>query len=151
AGLLQLGGPGSFAVLAGRDIDLGFSAGITTIGATLNTTLPGTGANISAIAGYGPGMRVDNLLSQVVDKSDDYKKALVDFISTFSPNAPAPSYDSARAQFLLMDTPTQLSFVSKVFFSELVKSGREVNKDPSLGFDRGYAAIDALFPGSRPG
>ena len=151
AGLLQLGGPGSFAVLAGRDVDLGFSAGITTIGATLNTSLPGGGADVSVIAGYGPGMHIDNLVSNVVDKSDDYKKALVAFISSLSPDAPTPSYDTARSQFLLMDTPTQLSFVSKVFFSELVKSGREVNADPKLGFDRGYAAIDALFPGSRPG
>ena len=151
-GILQLGGPGSFAVLAGRDVDLGFSAGITTIGATVNPLIPtDSGADVSVIAGYGPGLRADRLVSNIVDKSEDYKKALVRFIAGFSPDDPAPSYDTARSQFLLMDASTQLGFVSQVFFSELVKSGREVNQDPKLGFDRGYAAIDALFPGSRPG
>jgi len=72
----QLGGPGSLVVLAGRDVDLGFSAGITTVGATVNPSLPDTGADISVIAGYGPGLHADNLLTKVVDKSDDYKKAL---------------------------------------------------------------------------
>jgi hypothetical protein len=110
-----------------------------------------SGADISVIAGYGPGLRVDRFLTELVDESEDYKKALVAFIGKFSANGAAPSYDIARSQFLLMDTSTQLGFVSQVFFSELVKSGREVNKDPTLGFDRGYAAIDALFPGSRPG
>jgi hypothetical protein len=149
---IQLGGPGSLVVLAGRDVDLGFSEGITSIGATLNPALPtASGADISVIAGYRPGMRSDRFISRRVDGSDDYRKALIDYVGRLSPNAPKPSYEIARAQFLLMDTSSQLAFVSKVFFAELVKSGREVNQDPKLGFDRGYGAIDALFPGSRPG
>ena len=151
-GEIQLGGPGSLVVLAARDVDLGFSEGITSIGATLNPALPtDSGADISVIAGYGPGLRVERFLAGLVDKSQDYRNALVAFIARLSPNELAPSYESARSQFLLMDTSRQLGFISQVFFSELVKSGREVNQDPKLGFDRGYAAIDALFPGSRPG
>ncbi|MEJ1964400.1 MAG: filamentous hemagglutinin family protein [Gammaproteobacteria bacterium] len=149
---IQLGGPGSLVVVAGRDVDLGFSEGITSIGATLNPSLPtDSGADISVIAGYGPGLRIDRFMTQLVDKSADYEKALVAFIGKFSTGGSTPSYETARSQFLLMDPSTQLAFVSQVFFSELVKSGREVNLDPTLGFDRGYAAIDALFPGSRPG
>ena len=148
---IQLGGPGSLVVVAGRHVDLGFSLGITSIGATLNPALPSSGADISVIAGYGPGLRSDRFVSELVDKSDDYRKALIDYIARLAPDAPKPSYETARSQFLLMDVSTQLAFVSKVFFSELVKSGREVNQDPKLGFDRGYAAIDTLFPGSRPG
>jgi hypothetical protein len=38
-----------------------------------------------------------------------------------------------------------------VFFNELLLSGRAQNTVPGAGFTRGYAAIDALFPGSRTG
>jgi hypothetical protein len=39
--------------------------------------------------------------------------------------------------------------VLPIFFSELSLSGIEANTVPKAGFSRGYAAIDALFPGSR--
>jgi hypothetical protein len=36
-----------------------------------------------------------------------------------------------------------------VLFTELVASGKEANDTPKLGFTRGFAAIDSLFPGSQ--
>ncbi len=43
----------------------------------------------------------------------------------------------------------QRPFALDLFYGELVASGREANSDATKGFTRGYAAIDALFPGSR--
>jgi hypothetical protein len=55
----------------------------------------------------------------------------------------------AGAAFAAFSTDDQRPFILKVFFNELTLSGLEANNQPSLGFTRGYAAIDTLFPGSR--
>jgi hypothetical protein len=146
---IEVGGPGELAVVAGRDVDMGFSRGISTIGSILNTTLAGLGgADLSVVAGMGPGMNVEAFLQQVVAPSADYRDRLISTMHARQGAAPA-NFEAARAQFSSLDATEQLPYISDVFFSELVKSGREVNADPTLGFERGYAAIDALLPGSR--
>jgi len=76
-------------------------------------------SDISVIAGYGPGLRSDRFVSELVGQIRRLtKKALIDYIARLAPSAPKPSYETARSQFLLMDVSTQLAFVSKVFFSE---------------------------------
>lgn len=63
-GDIQLGGPGTLQILAGRNLDLGvgprgrngLSAGVTTIGNRRNPYLPETGAEIIAGAGIGAAM-----------------------------------------------------------------------------------------------
>lgn len=149
-GRIEVGGPGSLAVVAGRDVDLGFSKGITTIGNVVNTNLPTShGADLSVIAGAGPGTDAVRFLTEVVAPSADYRAALQAFMGVRLSTA-TPTYAQASTGFAQLDEAGQLPFLSEVFFADLVKSGREVNADPTLGFDRGYAAIDALFPGSRP-
>jgi hypothetical protein len=44
-----------------------------------------------------------------------------------------------------------LPLIDNVFFNELSLSGLAANATPKVGFSEGYAAIDALFPGSRSG
>jgi filamentous hemagglutinin len=51
---IQLGGPGRLQVLAGRNVELGFSRGIVTVGRTVTPQLPsGEGAAIDLWAGLG--------------------------------------------------------------------------------------------------
>ncbi|MBL8226202.1 MAG: filamentous hemagglutinin family protein [Chromatiales bacterium] len=51
---IELGGPGRLQVIAGRNIELGFSRGITSVGQTLNPQLPGGGgAALDVWAGLG--------------------------------------------------------------------------------------------------
>jgi filamentous hemagglutinin family protein len=51
---IELGGPGRLQVIAGRNIELGFSRGITSVGQTLNPQLPGGGgAALDIWAGLG--------------------------------------------------------------------------------------------------
>lgn len=51
---IQLGGPGRLQLLAGRNVDLGRSAGVTTLGRTLNPNLAGpSGAAVDLWAGIG--------------------------------------------------------------------------------------------------
>jgi len=102
--IVEIGGPGRVGVLAERNVDLGFSQGLTTVGNLKNPNLPtAQGADLTVVAGLGRAPDAGALSPTVVGR----------------------------------------------FFNELLLSGREANTDPKLGFSRGYAAIDQLFPGSR--
>lgn len=103
--LIALGGQGSLDILAGRNIDLGFSQGVTTVGALANPNLGplAHGADINMLAGLGQ----------------------------------SPDYTSIQTQEWA------------AFFEALNASGIEAKKPGGPGYKNGYAAIDALFPGSR--
>jgi len=52
-GTIELGGPGELQLVAGRDIDLGASDGVRTLGGLLNSALADLpGADVSALAGF---------------------------------------------------------------------------------------------------
>ena len=145
---ISLGGPGRLDITAGRTIDLGFTRGITTTGRLLNASIPDTtGADITVMAGLGTQPDYSAILSAVVLKTPEYNDQLVAYMEqlTGSPQ----SLTSALAAFRQLAPETQRPYILSVYFAELIKSGREANLNPTTGFARGYAAIDALFPGSR--
>ncbi len=154
---VQLGGPGGLEVVTGRDLNLGFGSGIVTVGDLVNPNLPTSqGANATVMVGYGTeGADLSNFLSQIVAKpvsnanySYDYEQNLVDYIESLN-GATGLTFAQAEADFTELSTAQQSGFIDQVFFDELLASGREANSEPGVGFARGYAAIDALFPGSR--
>lgn len=61
---ISIEGPGDLQVIAGRDIDLGLSAGILSVGDGLNPLLPDQGANIWALA----GMTTDASFDAYIDR-----------------------------------------------------------------------------------
>lgn len=141
------GGAGRLDILAGRNIDLGFSQGVVTTGNLRNTTLPGTaGADISMFAGLGQEADFASFIDKVIAPSDAYRTAVVDFMRQRDGLARSPT--DALAAFTALDDTAQRPLVTRLFFAELVQSGRDANL-PKGSFARGYAAIDALFPGSR--
>jgi hypothetical protein len=154
---MDIVGPGGLEVLAGRDIDFGFAAGISSYGNLRNAKLPDVGADVSVVAGLGAplgvGTGVDvgsprDFISDVVLGSSNYEQLLIDYVSKTQGNN-SLQLDAAVAAFRSLDRSQQLPLLSRVLFQELVRSGREANTDPKLGFERGFSAIDALFPGSR--
>lgn len=145
---ISLGGPGRLDIIAGRDVDLGVTFGVTTIGALGNATLPSAeGADITIMAGIGTQPDYAAFIDKIIAKSSSYSLDLVGYIKQTSGKTLA--LDAALSEFRKLAVDEQRPFIDKVFFSELVQSGREANNVPNAGFDRGYAAIDALFPGSR--
>jgi filamentous hemagglutinin family protein len=56
--------------------------------------------------------------------------------------------DAAREQFLALDAQAQQPLVTELFFDVLAVAGSANALDESQGFDAGYAAIEALFPGT---
>jgi hypothetical protein len=151
--IVQIGGPGSLMLLAGRDIDLGFSNGVTTIGNLKNSNLPSAdGASITMAAGLGDSLNnphYNGFYEQIIASSSTYQQQLVSYVESLT-GATDLSTDQADARFLGFSAEQQQELIDSVFFNELSLSGVEANKAGG-DFKRGYTAIDALFPGSRTG
>jgi hypothetical protein len=149
-GRIGLGGPGTLDLLAGRNVDLGVSQGITTEGNLLNANLPtAAGAAINLLAGLGTqGADYARFLESIIVPSPSYQAELQSYVESQS-NQTGLGFEQARTLFSSYSRQLQLPLIDGVFFNELLLSGREANAGKGLGFTRGYAAIDALFPNSR--
>ncbi|HTU66636.1 MAG TPA: filamentous hemagglutinin family protein [Steroidobacteraceae bacterium] len=145
---LEVGGPGRFDILAGRDIDLGFSQGIATTGRLRNQALPARGADVTAIAGFRQPMDAPTFIEKIIEPTSAYVELLVEYVREVSGDA-SMDRDTALAQFKLFDAALQRPLLVQVFFRELDLSGNEFTADNATAYQRGYAAIDALFHGSR--
>ncbi|NJD08039.1 MAG: hypothetical protein FIA97_16325 [Methylococcaceae bacterium] len=141
---IELGGPGELQVLAGRNIDLGASEGVRTLGGLLNSAfgdLPG--ANVSVLAGFK--LKTGGL--------DDFIKA---YIESGKYGITVPGDDGQSVQMNgqeavdylagLTDKRKQLKPLLDIMYREVAKaanaaarSGRKEDYQP------GYDAIAALF------
>lgn len=165
AGDLQLGGPGTFEVLAGRNLDLGVgptnsdgtATGLTTIGNARNPYLPFDGANIVVGAGLGGPAGPD---------FDDFNTK---FLNPASGGALATRYlpelgvalglaagtdgSAVWSAYNALPAGRRAALSLQIFYLVLRDAGREHNDTASVGykFQSGYDAIAALFPGDRSG
>jgi filamentous hemagglutinin len=149
-GKISVGGPGSVDIFAGRNLDLGVSQGITTIGdledANLSTS---AGADLTIAVGYGSqGADYASFLSTIIAPSTTYQSELVSYVEGQTGDT-GLTYPQAQTVFTGFTHSQQTTFVDDVFFNELLLSGRAANSGTGVGFAEGYAAIDALFPYSR--
>ena len=152
---MSVTGPGAFDLIAGGTIDLGFSEGIATYGNLRNPNLASsTGASVTVIAGLGAPLGVGgaesstDFVAKIVGGSSTYEALLVNYVEQVTGKSNL-SFAEAAPLFRELSLTQQLPLIEQVFFAELVLSGQEANEVPSLGFGRGYGAIDSLFPGSR--
>jgi filamentous hemagglutinin family protein len=148
---VAVGGPGSLDLFTGRNLDLGFGPGVVTIGNLRNANLTSpNGADISLMVGYGTqGADLSGFLDKIVAPSPAYQTQLVEYVESLN-GASGLSFAQARGDFAGFSTEQQSALIDKVFFNELLLSGRAANSGSGVGFAQGYAAIDALFPSSRP-
>ena len=148
----SVGGPGQVDVLAGRNVSLGLSlGGVTTTGNLLNPNLPTLqGSDLTIATGLGTNPDFAGFLTSVIAPSTTYQAQLVNYVESIQGSA-GLSFASAEAAFQAFTPQQQRPLVDKVFFNELLLSGRAFNTVPGSGFRQGYAAIDTLFPGSRAG
>jgi filamentous hemagglutinin len=149
-GIIQVGGPGRLDVLAGRDVDLGFSSGITTVGNTVNPNLPSaTGADLTVIAGLGEAPdNYSSFVNTIITPNTANEGLLVAYVEPLTGQT-GLSYTTAATEFAALSADQQRPLIDEVFFETLSASGLQANTDPQAGYSFGYAAIDALFPGSR--
>ncbi len=146
---IEVGGPGAVDVLAGRNVSLGFSRGIVTIGNLANPNLPtAQGADLTIATGLGTAPDVSGFLKDIIAPSTTYQAELVNYVESLQGSSNL-KFAAAETAFQGLSGAQQRPLIDEVFFNELLLSGRAANATPSVGFREGYAAIDALFPGSR--
>ncbi len=155
ASTVQLGGPGALDVMAGGNIDLGESSGVTTVGSLVNPNLQySNGASITMIAGLGASPDYAGFFNKVVEATKTYEDQLV----SYEEGVTGQSNLTADAAETLFQQPASTqrtvlndAFLNGIFFQQLETSGQQETTVAGAGFKLGYAAIDALFPNSRTG
>jgi filamentous hemagglutinin len=155
AGDIQISGPGTLEVLAGRDLDLGLGGGnsdgtgtgITSIGNARNPYLRFDGADLTIGVGIGAGIGAASGLS---GGNPDFGSFIRDFVLTdegrkyLKEVAPGVDFESATAE-------EQAGIALDVFYLTIRDAGRDFNDPKSPGFGKyanGMKAIKALFPKS---
>lgn len=157
---IEVNGPGDLIVQAGRDVNLGNSAGILSRANNVNPNLPANGANITVLAGLGDkGADVAGFVSLYIDPQGSGPSSLLDSaaLSEYRSkvNTTVQAYmqkvtgqtlsvDEAMQQFLALDTGKQAPLVYDVFSKEMVFAIKDYVQTASTS--RGDALIGALFP-----
>jgi hypothetical protein len=165
AGDIQISGPGTLEVLAGRNLDLGVGSenangtgvGISSIGNTDDPFLSTfSGADVIAAAGMGVSGGFNNANAQV-----DFAAFEAEFLEPGSSSAALylPQLGSLMGlpdgetdaqiwtAFNTLPAARQDALSLNIFYLVLRDAGRNHNEGTGSGYDSGYAAIAALFPG----
>src|SRR5262249_26440672 len=78
---IVIDGPGRLELIAGRNVDLGTSKGVTSQGNFVNANLPQGGADISISAGLAGGVPTyDDFIAAYLEGTDTYDEALEDYV-----------------------------------------------------------------------
>jgi filamentous hemagglutinin family protein len=150
SGDLQISGPGTLQVLAGRHIDLGTGSGssdgtgsgITSIGNARNPYLPSDGAQLIVAAGLGE-------TAQSLSASSLNLQA---FIDQFVMGAEGGTYlaELGISNFESLSQEAKAAAALEVFYLLLRDSGRSASEGSSSaegkgGYETGFEAIETLF------
>lgn len=144
----EISGPGAAQFVAGRTLSLGTSQGIETIGNTANSALREGGADLLLMAGLGGEPDYDGFITTVLGQGGTYGDDLRAFLTLIEGHA---GRNDPVAALRSLDTRVRRQFLAGVLLAELKASGLEATQDGSEDYSRGFAAIEALFPGSDPG
>ncbi len=167
SGDIQISGPGTLEVLAGRNLTLGISAasngdtglGITSIGNGRNPYLPFGGADIIAGAGIGisnglSGSQLDfaSFIGKFLDPAagELSSRYLPDLGTLLGLNTNDASQIWSTFKALSPERQDQLAL--DVYYLVLRDAGRDHNNPDSAGYGNyanGEAAVAALFPGTK--
>jgi hypothetical protein len=157
AGDVQINGPGTLAVLAGRNLDLGLGSnnadgtgvGITSIGNARNPNLPSQGADIIAAAGVGPATALNRSLrfESFIQRFVKGEKGASWLTEVSSRNTGLPT-NLTPASFDALDSETKARVALEVFYLVLRDSGRAKAEKGDDSYSEGFEAIDLLFAGA---
>jgi filamentous hemagglutinin family protein len=151
---IKVAGPGRMEVSAGRNLDLGTSSGIRSMGNLENANLNGQGADIQIAAGVGEqGIdyknAVNSLLSKLqagnTDAATLWAARWLAGDNSLSAAQAAGAVESVAA----LGAEAQRQKVRDMVFTALRTTGRDYNSSASgFGGDyaRGYAVLDLVFP-----
>jgi filamentous hemagglutinin family protein len=153
----------------------GLKLGIEAIGNNINSNLPHESADINVLFGVGPGVDLADFIARYIDPSSagvgdvvPATAALVAFMQDYDAGKVISTglakdkkaaqvavgtltVDDAWAQFQALPAYVRQMFAEKTLFSILTRVGQDFNDPNSPDFqkyERGYAAINTLFPAS---
>ena len=170
-GDIQIAGPGTLEVLAGRNLNLGVgpnnsdgtAVGITSIGKTANPYLPFEGANVVAGAGIGAAgfdasqMNFGNFIAQFLAPGTAASAIYLPELGASMGLSSDSSSQQIWTTFNQLSSARQDALALNIFYLVLRDAGRDHNNpaSPNAGsYADGNAAIKALFgdgPWSSPG
>lgn len=167
AGDIQVSGPGTLEVLAGRNFDLGIgvgagdgtAVGITSIGNNRNPNLPFGGADVLVGAGLGAA-------SALTASALDFNAFNARFLDPATAGATADRYlpelgdlmeieggnPTIWSAFRQLPLERRAALSLELFYRALRDAGRDHGIPGQAGFRNyaaGFAAIAALFPGNK--
>ena len=153
SGDIQISGPGTMEVLAGRNLNLGVGAGnadgtgtgITSIGNARNPYLDFNGASITAAAGIA-----DPLATTA--GHPDFTSFIAKDVKAGDGTAHLTELGYTQASFDALDPEHQNLVALQVFYLVLRDAGRDHSNPDKPGYrnyNSGTAAIATMFPGNR--
>jgi filamentous hemagglutinin len=161
---IELAGPGELLVKTGRNIDLGSSQGISTLGDITYSGLADRGANVTVMTGLNGGEPdYSGFIGKYLQNNklyiSDYAKVstlVTDFMRQRSGNSgltrdqALAGFKALKAEDYLTLQPQLAAIILPVYMNEIRESG-SASADPKVGLanKRGYDAIEALFPGTK--
>lgn len=141
---VDIAGPGGAQFLAGRNIDLGTSVGIRSIGDFANPALANQGADLTLLAGLGTTPAWDAF-------ADAYFDAHASALALFVDGEHVPS---TRENFRRLPLASQREHLLQILFGELRAAGVAAS-DPALpsfeNYGPGFDALATLFPDGYAG
>ncbi|MFD0911934.1 filamentous haemagglutinin family protein [Methylophilus luteus] len=157
---IEVNGPGDLIVQAGRDINLGNSAGILSRANNVNPNLPANGANIIMLAGVtDDSLDLEGFVDQYINPEGsgpanlknsealgEYRavvnQAVVNFMQKITQKT--LTIEEAMPLFLALDSNKQAPLVFDVFSKEMTFAVKDYVQTVDTG--RGDALINRLFP-----
>lgn len=152
---VAVSGPGRLEMTAGRDIDLGASAGVLSRGTLDNPVLPDGGADLHLAAGVGaagvdPAGAVNRLANEMADGVFSDETLWLARWLTGDNTLPREQALQRVQQVAASDLETQRARVREMLFTGVLQTGRDSNNadSPFAGdFSRAYLALETVFPG----
>ncbi|MDT8383295.1 MAG: filamentous hemagglutinin family protein [Gammaproteobacteria bacterium] len=144
---IQVDGPGRLDVIAGRNLNLGASDGITTRGNQSNSALPDGGADVNVLVGVANGLDYDAFIQKYLVDSDTYRNDLTAYMRTRL-DQPDLSDADAMMAFLNASRLEQRPLIMQTLYAELNAAGIAAS-DGTGSYESGYTAIETLFDSDR--
>jgi filamentous hemagglutinin len=148
---IQVGGPGSLQILAGRDINLGGSSGVLSVGNLANRALPaGQGASIDLLAGLSSQPDVAGFFKQYLKAGSRTLDDPAVFGAVAGSDFSGLPDEEKLARIDSLGDAAKLGIAKKILFSEIKQAAGAAAAAPETQrgalYKRGFDAIQALFP-----
>lgn len=156
---IEIAGPGDVLVKTGRNLDLGASVGLSTVGNLHNTNLSSKGAALDILVGLNEGKPdylafIDKYLQDnplYADSFTQFKTLMAGLmgVQSISDADALAAFHGLTPDKALSIQPQLNAIVTPVFFNELKLAGSASAANKTAGNQGGFDAIATLFPGNQ--